>query len=460
MSYWGRKQRQITQQKIKNGNKVLTEQGILNMQLNFANLFDTYSFLSDLQISDTLFSSLISSLLYGINLNNIIPDNITFEVELPDLQQWLNGVLIILKQIDLSSLLQNLAISFPSLNLQFNLSDLLFNLNFSFNFTIPTISFNLGQSQLTKAYYNQSAYGLSYYDPTAVTNFLKSTMYSAVIKKKNPITIKNEMLALKQSLNLADFVVDDIYNRLIAMKQVKETACLVDYCWVDYSTIPPQADTPHHDALVTFQTFDNRTVTIPVTNMLDIQAGCYVDLSYVDLCAVLDYDITGDNVYASGGASIETVHNAIYRSFKSRINVTPLAMANYQTAKARLDPHNSERVAYYGFSTTQLRQIEEVAGRIVKQLNPGVDAFTLRQYKVAVDNIYSSLFQQHRWGNEAQQAMTQQQLQQWWVSKWSANGLDPNVLNALFNAIYPLIIAQGKVRTSNRLNFLRKKLFG
>jgi len=440
MSYYGRRLRKVTKQKIKYGNKVLTDNGMLSVQLSIGNVFNIYSFLSDLQISSTFFSGLTSSFLFGINLNNIIPDNINFEVELPDLQQWLNGVLIILKQINLSDLLSPLS-------------------NFS-NFTIPTISINIQQSQLQKAYYGVTPYGMGYYDPTAVLNFLRSTVYNIVIKNKNPLTVKNEINALKQSLNIADFVADDLYNRLTTMKSLKEQACVADYCWVDYSYIPEEADTPHHDALVKVDTYDGRQLTIPMVNMLDIQAGCYVDLNYVDLCVVLDYDQTGDNLYQTGVYDIDHVRNAIYRSFQSRINLTPLAVANYQTEKARQDPHNSERVAYYGLSITQLRQLDYVVENVVRQICPDIDSFTLRQYKVAVENLYGTLYSVHKWGNESQQAMTQDQLQQYWIQKWTSQGLNSNILSALWSATYPVVTAQGRIRTRERLNFLRKKLYG
>jgi len=456
MSYYGRRLRKVTKQKIKYGNKVLTDNGMLSVQLSIGNIFNLYNFLSNLQISTTFWSGLTSSFLWGINLNDIIPDNINFQIELPDLQQWLNGVLLIINQINLSNLLQNLNISLPN----FNLNDLIGSLSDFTNFLIPPININLQNSQLTKAYYGISAYGLSYYDPTAVRNFLRSTVFSIVVKNKNPATIKNEMEALKQSLNIADFVADDFYNRLIAIKEARDQLCLVDYCWVGYSIIPEEDNSPRHDALLSFQTYDGRNVTIPVGNIFDLQAGCYVDLSYVDFCAIAEDETTGDNVYNITEPSVSTVLDAIHRSFVSRINVTPLAVANYQSGKARQDPHNSERVAYYGLSVTQLRQLDYVTENVVKGLIPDIDSFTLRQYKVAVESLYSELFSVHRWGNEAQQAMSQEQLQQYWTQKWTLQGLNSNVLTALWNAVYPVITAQGKIRTRERLIFLKKKLYG
>jgi len=456
MSFWWKKQRQITQQKLKYGQKVLTNNAILINQLIYADLFDTLAFLSDLLISNTFWSSLLSSFLYGIDLNNLIPDNIVFTVSLPDLQQWINGVLILLNKIDLATALQNLSLTMP----QINLTQLLNSLTSPTNFLIPPISINLQLTQLQKAYYNQTAYGYGYYDPTAVTYFFRSTMHAIFVKGKNPASIKNDLQALGQGLNLSPRIVDDTYNRLMAIKKLKEEACLVDYCFVDYSVIPQQADNETQDALITIETLDGRTMTIPVTNIFDLQAGCYVDLSYVDLCVVVDYNQTGVNVYQMGNASIEYVLEGIHRNFVNRINITPLAMANYQTDRARSDPHYSERVAMYGMALTRLRQIEAVTDNILDQIAPGLTAFIKRQYKVAVDNLYGTLFNPHKWGNEAIKAMTKDQLKTWWITKWQNQGLDPNILSSLFDQIYPLIIAQGANRASERLNFLKKKLFG
>lgn len=456
MSYWGRKLRQITQQKIKYGEKVLTQNAILNVQLSLANTFNIYSFLSDLQISSTLFSSFMSSFLLGINLNDILPDNLNFQVELPDLQQFLNGVLIILKQINLQISLQNLIQSLSNLNIQINLNDLNNFLTQPFQFLIP----QLNLSSLNKGYYNQSYYGQSYYDPVAVANFFKSTIYSVVIKNKNPQTAINEISALAQSLNIRDTLAGNLYDRIQAIKAVREQACTFNYCWFDYSNFADEQTPDSEDGLVSFQSYSGEQVSLPYRNLLDFQAGCYFNFSVFDYCIMLDYEKTGNNVYRNDAYNIDLIHNAIYTPFKNRINVTPLAVANYQTAQERLDPHNSQRVSDYGFATTQLRQIEYVTANIVRGLNPNVDTFTLRQYKVAVDNLYGMLYQEHRWGNEAMQTMVKDQLKQFWIEKWTLHGLDPNILSPLFDAVYPLVVAQGTIRASERLNFLRRKLYG
>ena len=456
MSSYGRILRNMVQQKMKYANKVLTEQGMLNQQFNFFDIFDIYSFLSNLQISSTLFSSFISSFLLGIDLNNIIPDNIVFEVELPDLQQWLNGVLIILKQINLQIALQNLIQSLSTLNIQINLNDLINMLKQPQQFLIPQI--NLGT--LNKAYYNKSYYGQAYVDPAAVANFFKSTMYDVVIKHKNPATARSEAHALAQALNLRDTLAGNLFDRIQAIKAVREQACTFDYCWFDYSYIAPEPSPGSWDGLVTFDSYSGEKITLPYRNLLDFQAGCYFDFSVFDYCLMLDYEVTGNNVYRNDAYNINLLHDAIYRNFRSRINTTPIALANYQTTEARLDPYKSKRVDMYGLSILQLRQLDEVTARIVRQMNPKVDPFTLRQYKVAVENLYSTLFQEHRWGRESQQAMTKNQLKTWWVQKWSLQGLDANILNQLFDNVYQLVVIQGKIRTKERLNFLRRKLYG
>ena len=55
--------------------------------------------------------------------------------------------------------------------------------------------------------------------------------------------------------------------------------------------------------------------------------------------------------------------------------------------------------------------------------------------------------------------MTPDQLKQYWVDKWSADGLDPDVLSAVWDNVKPVIDILGSARTTARMRFIREKLY-
>jgi hypothetical protein len=45
------------------------------------------------------------------------------------------------------------------------------------------------------------------------------------------------------------------------------------------------------------------------------------------------------------------------------------------------------------------------------------------------------------------------------VDKWSADGLDPDVLSAVWDNVKPVIDILGSARTTARMRFIREKLY-
>jgi len=54
------------------------------------------------------------------------------------------------------------------------------------------------------------------------------------------------------------------------------------------------------------------------------------------------------------------------------------------------------------------------------------------------------LYGVHRWGSEMQRAMSADEYRQYWINKWSADGLDPDVLSAIWDNVKPVIDISGQ----------------
>jgi len=72
---------EVIEQKRKFWHKVLSEEGMWSTLVQTFNVFDWLSFFSDFTLSDTLFSTLVSSLLLGIQPIDLEPWNLCWDIE-------------------------------------------------------------------------------------------------------------------------------------------------------------------------------------------------------------------------------------------------------------------------------------------------------------------------------------------------------------------------------------------
>ena len=137
-----------------------------NLNIMF-NIFDLFSFYIDFTLSDTLLSSLLSLIFFDIPLNDIIPWNLAWNVELPTGEEFQRGVLIKLEKKDLAKLLTEW------LRLSLDFEELFRNIFSSTTKTIQKIFKGktreyIEKTRPRKAIYGQSRFDESYYDPIAV----------------------------------------------------------------------------------------------------------------------------------------------------------------------------------------------------------------------------------------------------------------------------------------------------
>ena len=116
------------------------------------------------------------------------------------------------------------------------------------------------------------------------------------------------------------------------------------------------------------------------------------------------------------------------------------------------------RVESFALPASQRVKIEGIVENVVRQLETDADAYKLRLYKTAALELYGALYSPHKWGNEMQRSMTPEELKRFWVSKWSGDGLNPDTLSKLWDAVKPAVDALGASRTTARMRFLREKL--
>jgi len=427
----------VLEQKLKYWLKTLSEDAI---DMNTWRAFDTFdwaTFWSDWVLSDTLFSSLVSMLLFDIPPSEIVPWTLVWGVELPTPDEFLRGVLIKLEQIDVTEV-------FPELKTFLDAAWSIFE---------DWAAEGIAGMRLEKAVYGKSRYDRSYYDPEAVREFLRSTLYAFAKKDRSWPEIRLRVQKAAEQLGIPEDIARMVFDRVSEIEAVKEKAATWDYAWWDVSSWSPEVG----GGAVEYTTYDLTMDAVEYEQMFDAQAGGVWDRSCWDYC----YWAVDEPVYRydpeKEKAVFDTYRDYIVSAFRHRYMATALAAANYQTAEERARPGGG-RVESYALPASQRVRIEALVERIVKGAEPDVDAVRLRLYKSAALEIYGALYSPHRWGAEMQKAMGPEELKRFWVSKWSGDGLNPDTLSKLWDAVKPVIDAFGSARTTARMRFLREKL--
>jgi len=432
---------QVRQQKLNYYQNALTDDAIwTNLGITF-DIFDFASFLADFTLSDTLFSSLMSYFLFGLDLNEIVPVNLNWELELPTLEEFLQGVLIKLVPVTLQDLVPELS------EILTRPSELL----------TPDAREALESTRLEKCIYGKSTYGNCYVDPAAVREFLRSTVF-AFTKKWYDIRSAREMVATAaKTLNISEAVAEDIFNRLSKITAVKYSCLTWDYGWWDVSYWCEEETHSEPVGVVTYVDYNLQPRGSPYEGLFDAQAGCIWDESFWDLCFWGGDTPETISPYILGDTRIMQIQDALWANFRNRFTSTAFAVANYQRPEERRYPFINERMEIYAQSRAFAVQIENLTKSLVQSIVPNIDSVTLRMYVDAALELYG-LSSPHKWGLEMQRSMTLEEYRQYWIEKWTRYGLDSNVLQKIWDSLRSIIEGYSDIRVQNRLRFLRNRL--
>ncbi|MHC1593721.1 MAG: hypothetical protein ACXQT2_00185 [Methanotrichaceae archaeon] len=434
----------IIEQKRKYWYKTLSDDATWSILAQSYNVFDWLSFFSDITLSDTLWSSLVSWLLLGIPFTDLEPWNLLWRVELPAPEEFLRGVMIRLERVSLRDLVQEVApelaqaVEQPSLFLE------------------EEYAVGVVETGLEKAVYGGTRFDYSYYDPPAVREFFRATVYAFMKKGRTLETAKHDIEEAARILNIHPEVARTLFNRLSAISSIKERALTWDYGWWDFTYWSEEGS----EGKVTYINYELQPQTTPYEDLVDYQAGGFWDDSPWDYFYWTEEYPSSVHPFRVEGYNVARLYDVVYANFRSRIATTPLAVANYQTRREREKWTESERLETFALPVSQRMHLERLVESVVRSREPDVDACKLRLYKSAVLQLFGDLSSPHRWGVGMQRTMSEDELRRWWIERWVDLGLDRDTLETLYSYLRKRVDTYTSVRQRERLRFLRKRLVG
>jgi len=119
-------------------------------------------------------------------------------------------------------------------------------------FSPPEFAEGVAGTRLVKAIYGQSRYDESYYDPEAVREFLRSTLYAFTKKNVSWSEVRTRVEKAAQQLGVPEDLARTVFDRLSMITSIKETAATWDYAWWDKSSWSPET----RSGAVEFVTYD------------------------------------------------------------------------------------------------------------------------------------------------------------------------------------------------------------
>jgi len=425
------------------------------------NVFDFFSFWIDLTLSDTLLASLASMIFGDLAPDDIPPWNLAWNVELPTTEELLRGTLIKLEKkracvalgewLGLSQQeIEELCSKTASLELAIEM------------FFTPAVSSVINATRLNKGYYGKSRYLKAFYDPIAARDFIRSTLIAWIKKKGSYEEVRNRIEQAMKTLNIVEPVAADLFLRLRLVSDAKETCFTWDMAWWDRTYWgPEESHSPPTPVIETVDFYGNK-VKLEYRALYDAQLGGWWDESYWDLFFFVPEDVQKEEVYKVwkefNDTYLSMFRDAMVVNARGRIFVTPTAVANYQTIEERTYPWRSGRTETYALPYSQKLRIESIVKSIVTKMNPRIDSYTLRLYVSAALELYGRLYSPHKWGNDMYRSMSEDELKQYWISKWSSDGLDPRILEVIWDRVKGVIDRFGEVRIKDRIRFLRYRL--
>ncbi|MEM1908170.1 MAG: hypothetical protein QXT79_02235 [Thermofilaceae archaeon] len=413
--------------------KVLSEEAI---DINFWRGFDVYDIAltsGDWTMSDTLWSSLILSVLYDIPVSDIVPWQLSWEVKPPTEEEFLSGILVRVEPI-------SIAAEFPELQ---DVSALIRRL------LEPEVAEGVDGTRLRKGRYGVSRYDESYYDPPAVRQFLRSTVLAFTKKRYSVVEARHRVATAASVLNISEDVARSIFNRLSMMTAIKSESSAWDYAWWDRSEWSAET--------VKYVTWDLTESEIECETLFDPLYSTIWDEAVWDQAywvpAVSPFTFDPELV----GPVFDRYRDMVIEQWRRRAVYAPLVAANYQRVeeRARL---TSPRTETYALPMSQVSRLRSLVRGVVARLEPGAPPAKICLYERAVLELYGSLYGVHRWGDEMQRAMSRDGVREWWLRKWIGEGLSGRVLMALWNTCIDAIDAMGSAKLRDRLNFVRTRV--
>jgi hypothetical protein len=418
----------VLEEKMRYAQKVTSEDALSQNIFDIYLFSDQIGFQFDLVTFDSIFTSLINIVFFGLDPSDVPIFNLCFETSLPTPEEFVKGKLLDISCVSCLEKYPELVSAISS--------------------AVETVK----PMMIEKCYYGKSRYGNCYVDPTVVRDYLRSTMLRVFKVLRTPGTQKATHDSFIVNLGMLPEPLKVAWEMSNYVFEAKVRDPWWDYAWWDYSYWAEE------ESYIT--TYEKQPIPVNPEHVMDVAGASFWDLG------LWDYSYWAEEVHSSQEGletldkfehlfdSIMGIADVITRDAKSRILTMPLIVANYQRADERRNWAISRRVDEFAFSKVWVYRIREAVRNIVVGEPPSM----FRVYESAAMTLVSRIGRPGGWGYEAFRGMDVNTLKRQWIDEWSGKGLDPAKLEKIFDTVIDLV--NDFARERFRQSMMRELLYG
>ncbi|MFZ8808649.1 MAG: hypothetical protein ACO2PN_11170 [Pyrobaculum sp.] len=390
--------------------------------LRFLNMYDMFIQWSSFIIPEFAIDVVAIITTFGISPFEFDVFTLVFDVKLPSLDEYLKGVNIVIDKIPIEIALSKLGIPLDLLNF----------LDLNFNIGIPEIPI---EKVPQKCVYGEGTYGNCYVDPDTMREFIRNTILAIFKKHRDIESARRETESLADALGISRDVIATLFNRIVMLRSYYRNAFTLNVSSLNIATLS------NDETKVSVYTFDAEVKEVEVRYLTDALMGCMLDLNALDLCYVMregsafkaDLDPT-----RQVPPILDSIQNMV-RDNVSRYLYTPMALANYATGRERADYRFSQRTETWAQQMALRFALDAYVESVLPKLLPDTNKFMINVYATAVRQLFGHLYKRHKWGMDLWTMLSDEELKTYWVSYWTSQGLDPDVLNKIYDKIKDIL---------------------
>mgnify|MGYP000092830456 CR=1 FL=1 len=397
--------------KLKYHEKTLSEDAIYINWLHTLNGAPIFSRSLWLELYPFDLSQLGLGLLYDLLPIDFDPFSFIFEFEIPTPEEFMQGILIKFKRIELDELFSELG----------NIEEYIHKM-------IKEEHEEVLLTKLDKGYYDRTNYTESYYDPFLPREYVKSTAYRLRLERKPGISWTSAMDTTGKVIDIVEATNDHLYNRLMLHYAAMDNAFILGLAVLGRSRLTDMSD---GYALIPYIDSKGRSMNVKVRTLDHIQLGFILGLIPLGYGLLMPHESIYRQPEGKKNPPILDISRMRIDSMKRNLLYTSLAYANYNRPEESIDVHKSDRTTQYDNLQSLRRHIEAwVSGRIPAE---EANAVKIRQYQNAMLQAIGYRTKRHEWGFNVFKGMTDDEFRRWWVDNWSKQGLNADVLNRLYD---------------------------
>jgi len=419
--------KEVRNQKYKYHKKVLSGSAV---DVGFQRIRDIYPYLQQISAEYTLFFNFLNiSSIYtlGLNPSELEPLNIDFEIELPSLEEYLEGIKIKIEPIEFPEAfkefeLEEFQIEIPPLS---TIEELTPEIIIK-PFVLPAI-----ETEKRKLVIGVTKYGEGYVDPPLVREFLRSTYYMLLKKRFYLPLVRNYIDEFCKVLNIETPIIETLYNRAVLLHQALYEGFVLGYNVLGVSKLSRKEGDYY---LIDVITYRGDTVTVRFRSLQELLWGFILGVTPLGYGLLLPREeIFKKRLSPRRGIEVRVLPEFVhwrYRRLLGRMFATPLAYSNYQRFKEMYDYHASDRTGVFGELTADKYFIESVVASILDRYD--VDKVRQVAYRKAVLQLIGYVKKRHRWGYKIFRYMDEETFKKWWIEHWVRQGLNKAILEELY----------------------------